>query len=162
MPPGASLLMRGLGMRTTERPIKNKKRGRGDLEKFNRPTPFLHDGDGGIYPVPLGAHGNRDLEYPPFMTDEEIALLPAGYLDGYQGSLGGLSDNYVQSLFEYERSRARRQGRWVSGRSDVRPGLKRDRLEFDHWLSRRPDRDFLETVMAGDASRGYVSPDNDS
>lgn len=153
MPPGASLLMRGLGMRDTERYIKNKKPGRGDLGNFNRPRPFLPDGDGGIYPMPLGAHGNRD---------EDIALLPARYLDGHQGSLGGLSDNYGQSLFEYERSRARRQGRWTSRFRGVRPRSKKDLLEFQDWLSRRPDRDHLEAGMARDASRGYVSSDNES
>ena len=162
MPPGASLLMRGLGMRATERSIKNKKPGRGDLGNFNRPRPFLHDGDGGIYPMPLGAHGNRDIEFPPYMTDEDIALLPARYLDGHQGSLGGLSDNYLQSLFEYERSRARRQGRWTSRFRGVRPRSRRDLLEFYDWLSRRSDRDNLEAGMAEDASRGYVSSDNES
>ena len=38
MPPGASLLMRGLGMRATDRHIKTQKRGRGDIDKYNRPV----------------------------------------------------------------------------------------------------------------------------
>lgn len=160
MPLGASLLMKGLGMRATEKHIKNKKRDREDLERFNRPKPFFHDGHGGIYPIPLGAHGNGDFQYPPHMTEEEIALLNAGQFGGFQGSLGGLSDNYAQRRFEYERSQAQRQGQWHSRFRGVRSRSKRDKKEFDEWLSSHSDREFLEQMIARDASRGYVSPDN--
>lgn len=159
MPPGANLLMRGLGMRTTEKHIKNKKRGRGDLDDYNRPSPMLRDGDGGIYPMPLGAHGNGDFEFPPYMTDEEIALLPARYLDGHQGSLGGLSDDYVWSLFEYERSQSRRQGH-PSRYGHVQGRKVRDNLEFEEWLRNHRDREKLENIMARDHGREYVSPIN--
>lgn len=159
MPPGANLLMRGLGMREIDRQIKNHRRGRRDSNKYDRPKAVSHNRHGGNHPMPLGDHGNRNIEFPPYMTDEDIALLGGRYIDDYDGSLGGLSDDPVWRLFEYDRSRLRRQGH-ISPYKHVRGREARDGLEFADWLRSRPDRERLEAIMAGGHNRGCVRPDN--
>ena len=156
MPPGASLLMRGLGMREIDR---QHKRGRTDLRKYDRPKTSSHDRHGGNYPVPLGVHGNRNIEFPPYMTDEDIALLGDRYIDRYDGSLGGLSDDYVWRRFEFDRSQLRRQGH-ISPYKHVRSREARDRLEFQDWLRSQPDREMLEAILARGHNHGCVRPDS--
>ena len=159
MPPGASILMRGLGMRDTERHIKNKHRGRKDLDNYNRPKPLLLNGDGGIYPMPGGVRGNRSFKFPPYMADEDMALVGTNYLDAPQGALGGLKGGYVWRLFEYERSQWPRQG-FISPYRGHRGRATRDELEFELWLQWHPNRGTLEEKMDGDYGRGYVRPPN--
>ena len=159
MPPGASLLMRGLGMRELDRQIKDQKRGRRNLDKYDRPKAVSHNRHGGNYAIPLGGHGNGDIEFPPYMTDEEIALLSRRYLDGHHGSLGGLSDDYVWRLFEWDRSRQRRQG-YISPFTNIRGREARERMEFEDWLRSHPHREILEAIRARDHNQGYVGPDN--
>ena len=130
MPPGASLLMRGLGMRELDKHIKNEKRRRGDFDKFNRPKPLVHTRDG-------------NLDFPPYMTDEDIALLGTRSVDPSHGSLGGLSDDYVWNLFVWERWLQRRQG-IVSPFRHVRGRKAREDREFRHWLRTYHDREELE------------------
>ena len=155
MPPGASLLMRGLGMREMDRNIKNNKRGRKDFDKYDRPKPLSHNRHGGDYPIPPGIHDNRNIDFAPYMTDEEIALLGGRYLDRHQGSLGGLSDDPVWRLFEWERSQQRRQG-YISPFKNVQGRKARERLEFEDWLRSRPDREELERIRARGRDRGCV------
>ena len=143
-------------MRETGRHIKNQKRGRRDLDKYDRPKALSHNRHGGYYPTPLGVHGNRNVEFPPYMTDEDIALLGGRYPDGHHGSLGGLSDDYVWRLFEWERSR---QG-YISPFKNVRGRKARNHLEFEHWLRSHPDRERLEAVRARDHNLGCVGPDH--
>ena len=160
MPPGASLFMRGLGMREIDRHIKNQKRGRRDLDKYDRPKSFSHNQHGGgSYPTPLGAHANGNNEFSPYMTEEDFALLGSRDLDGYNGSLGGLSDDYLWRLFEWERPLLRREGHTTDVRN-VRGREARNHLEFEHWLRTHPHRERLEAIRARDHDRGCVGPDN--
>ena len=152
MPPGASLLMRGLGMREIDRHIKSHKRGRKELDKYDRPKPFLPNRHGGDYPMPLGVHNNRSIEFAPYTTGEDITLLGSRYLDGHHGSLGGLPDDYVWRLFEWERSR---QG-YISPFKNVHGRKARERMEFEDWLRSRPDREELEAIRARGHDRGCV------
>ena len=146
MPPGASLLMRGLGMRELDRHIKTQKRGRRDLNKYDRP-------------MSLEVHRKRNIGVSPYLTDEDIALLDGRYPDGHHGSLGGLSDDYVWRLFEYERSLLLRQG-IISPFENVRGREARKNLEFELWLRTHSDRERLEAIMARGHDRGCVWPDN--
>ena len=129
-------------MRELDRHIKTQKRGRRDLDKYDRP-------------MPLGVHGNRNNELSPYITDEDIALLDGRHPDGHHGSLGGLSDNYVWRLFEYERSRLRRQG-YFSRFENVRGREARKSLEFEYWLRKHSDRERLEAIMARGCDQGCV------
>ena len=146
-------------MREIDKHIKNQKRGRRDLDKYDRPKASSHNRHGGYYPTPLGVHGNRNFEFPPDMTDEDIALLGSRYLEGHHGSLGGLSDEYVWRLFEWERSQQRRQG-YISPFKNVRGRETRRRMEFEDWLRSHPDRERLEAIRARDHNQGCVGPDN--
>ena len=151
--------MRGLGMRDTERYIKNKHRGREDIDNYNRPKPLLLNGDGGIYPMPGGVRGNGKFKISPYMMDEDMALVGTNYLDAHQGVLGGLKGDYVWRLFEYERSQWPRQG-FISPFRGHRGRATRDEREFELWLQWHPNRGALEEKMDGDYGRGYVRPPN--
>ena len=159
MPPGASMLMKGLGMRGTDRHIKNLSRSRGDLDPFNRPKPFLHNRDGGNHPMPVGVHGNGSLVFAPYMTDEEIALVGTRYLESHQGTPLGVPDSYVWLLFEHQRSHWRRLG-YLSPYKDFRGRAARDELEFELWLYWHPDRAELKRMMNDEYGRRYVWPCN--
>ena len=141
-------------MRDLDRSIKSEKRRHGAPDKFDRPRPFTNR-DGRHYSMPLGVHGNGDLEFSSPMTNEDIALLDTRYLDRYQGSLGGLPDDYVQRLFEHEMSLLRDQG-FISPYRHVKGRHKRDKLAFNSWLRSHPDQVRLEEIMARDPSRRYA------
>ena len=159
MPPGASMLMKGLGMRGTDRHIKNLNRRRGDLDNFNRPRPFLHTRDGGNHPMPLGDHGNGNFGFPPYMTDEDIALVGTRYLDRHQATSAGVPDSYVWRRFEHERSVWRRLG-YVSPYKDIRGRAARDEREFGLWLRWHPGREELKRRLREEVSQRYVWPCN--
>ena len=153
------MLMKGLGMRGTVRHIKILNRSRGDLDNFNRPKPFLQTRDGGNHPMPLGVHGNGNFGFPPYMTDEDIALVGTRNLERHQGTSAGVPDSYAWLLFEHERSFWRRLG-YVSPYKDIRGRAARDEREFDLWLHWLPDRAELKRRMKEDYNRRYVWPCN--
>lgn len=141
MPPGASILMRGLGMRGTSRYIKNKKRGTKDPGAYDRPTVFCHDGVN--YPVPPEFRGDEQFEIPPYMTDEDTAMAYDKYLENPLRSSEGLSQDYAWRLFEHERSKWARQG-FISPYKDYRSRVARDDLEFRLWRYWHPKREEIK------------------
>ena len=138
-------------MREIDRHSKNQKRGRRDPDKYDRPKAPSHNRHDYLMSLGVGVDGNGNMKFPLFQGNR--------YLDGDHGSLGGLSDDYVWRLFEWERSQQRRRG-YTSLFKHVRGREARDRLEFEDWLRWHPQRERLEAFMARDHNRGWVGPND--
>ena len=80
------------------------------------------------------------------MTGRDRALVTTNNLDSPLGSSDGLPADYVERLFEYERSQWRRQG-FISPYNNDRPRAARDKLEFLLWLHWHPDRRVLQKKL---------------
>ena len=158
MPLGASLLMRGLGMRGTDKYIKDQQRGRKVTGNYNRPKVFQHHGDN--YPVvPPELYGDEPFKIPPGYVDYNTALVTEKYLDDSRRKSEGLSGDYVWRLFEYDRSRWPLYG-FISPYKSVRGRATRDEQEFRLWHHWHPVRDKLQERMNEESDEGYDSPYN--
>ena len=153
MPPGASILMRGLGMRGTSRYIKNKKRGTENPGAYDRPTVLNHDGDGDSYSVPPGFRGDGQFGFPPYTPDEGTTMASKKSLRSSEG----LSEDYVWRLFEHERSKWARQG-FISPYKDYRSRAARDDLEFRLWRHWHPEREKIKKWMNEEDDKRYGRP----
>lgn len=157
MPPGAAILMRGLGMRGTGRYIKNRKRGSKESGAYDRPKVFWHDGDGDNCPVPPQFSGDERFGIPPYITDGDTALATFKYLENPSRSSGGLPEDYLWRLFEYERSQWARQG-FISPYKKYRDRAARDVLEFTLWRHWHPNQEDVEVGMNEDDDQRYGRP----
>lgn len=133
MPPGASLIMRGIGMRQIDREMKDHNRGRAEPGKYDRPKVFYQDDH--YYYVPRGTRGTRghgNFETPPYMNDEAF--------NKHRGNSAGLSGDPVTREFQYDRSLWSRRG-YTSPFKYNRSRSERNRLEFELWLYHHPRRE---------------------
>ena len=164
MPPGASLLMRGLGMRGTDKYIKDQQRGRKVTGNYNRPKVFQHHGDN--YPVdPRELYGDEPFQLPPGYAKYNTALVTGKYLDDSRRKSEGLSKDYIWRLFEYNRSQWPLYG-FISPHKHDRGRARRDEQEFRLWHHWHPVREKLQEIMNEEADEEYDSPydriDNDA
>lgn len=145
MPPGASLLMKGLGMREIDRHIKGEKKGRKYSGEYDRPKWFFHDGVN--YRVPPEYHSNVPCTSDP--VDDYGMLSPETqkYLDKPGRSSEGLGKDPVRGTFELDRSQWRSLG-FISPYEGVQGRIERDQKEYVFWLFHNRER--VEEMMNQD------------
>lgn len=150
------MLMRGLGMRDTNRYIKDQKRGRKDIDNFNRPKFFSHDGKN-YRVLPSELHGDKHYKIPHAYHDPTTALVMRKYLEDPQRSFAGLSESYVWRQFEYERSQWPLRN-FTSPYKNDRGRTKRDEHEFILWHHHHPFRQEIEERMDEELEEGCDRP----
>lgn len=156
MPPGASILTRGLGMSGVNKYTRDQERGRKDSKNYDRPEFFSHGDDGENYPVPRELHGHKNSVLIPHVGCDTTSV-PGKYLDDPRRNAEGLTGSYVDRLFEHERSQWPRLG-FTSPYKNDRGRTKRNANEFKLWLDRHPYHAELVKRMDEEYDKGHDSP----
>ncbi len=138
-------------MRDAATHMKNQRRGRPDPGEFDRPRARFGEGN---YRMPFGTHGNR---HPPRMDGDE-PFVGTRFPNSHRSNSEGLSNNYVERLFEYEREDLWPRRGFISPYKNYQGRPARRLREFELWLHWHPYWDYVESRMLYEYDRGRGRP----